>query len=289
MIKKELLELLIKEIKSKKQIEELEDNYIKEKIEKYFLTKGDIRKKIEEEFIQKKDKIVKNKIFKTVVKKIREEIGIVYGSFLTQDFTKKEKILDKIKNYDEDNIEDILKLHKSTRERINYYKEIYSKIFQFCKPKKIADLACGLNPISYFFIEKELGFSPKYFASDLNPKDMEFLNLFFKKFKINGVAKAYDIVDLKILKDKDFQECDLVFLFKALDSFEQIKKDISKKLLEEINAKNIVISFPTKSLVSKKEFKIEKRNWIINFINKKGWNLEQFEVENELFLLINKG
>ena len=90
------------------------------------------------------------------------------------------------------------------------------------------------------------------------------------------------------MEDKGFQECDLVFLFKALDSFEQIKKNVSKELLEGIDSKHIVVSFPTKSLISKKEFKIEKRNWLINFINKKEWKYEQFEVENEVFFLIRK-
>jgi len=35
-------------------------------------------------------------------------------------------------------------------------------------------------------------------------------------------------------------------------------------------------------------FKIEKRNWLFNFLDKKGWNYQTFEVENELFILINK-
>lgn len=297
MIKKELLDLLIQNIKSKKQINQLEDNYIKEKIEKYLLTEGNIKKRLEKEYLEKKEKINKNKIFKKIVKSIREEIGIIYGSFLTQDFKKKEKILEKIKTIPEnknnqfenkEKIEELLKLHKSTRERIKYYKEIYFKIFEWYLPKKIADLACGLNPISYIYIREELKYEPFYFASDLNSNDMKFLNSYFEKFKINGIAKAYDIVNLNILKDENFIKTDLVFLFKAIDSFEKIKKNISKTLLEKIPAKHIVVSFPTKSIISKKDFKIEKRNWLINFIKKKEWNYKQFEVENELFFLIKK-
>lgn len=287
-----LIVKIIKEIKLKSQLKYLKDEYIENKITKYFLTNGDKRKKLEKIFEDKKEKIIKNKKFKEIIKIIREEIGIVYGSYLTSDFSKKEKILNEIKNKDEVKI--LLKLHKSTRERTQYFSYIYEKIFLWYekknsnKPKIILDLACGLNPCSIFEMEKELGYIPKYFASDLNPNDMNFLNKFFKKFNINGKAKSYDIVNLKILNDKEFQESDLVFLFKALDSFEQIKKNISKELILGLKSKYIVVSFPTKSLVSKKEFKIEKRNWFFKFLDKEEFSYEIFEVENEIFILIEK-
>lgn len=283
MINEKLNQLLLNEIKSKKQIENLDNKFIEEKITKFLLTNGNIRKKLETEFQTKQEKITKSKTFKEIVKKIREEIGIVYGSFLTKDFTKKEKLLQ-----NKTETEKLLMLHKSTRERTDFYTEIYKKIFEWYKPKQIADLACGLNPLSYEYIVNELKTKPKYFASDLNPNDMNFLNKFFKQNKIDAVAKPYDITTLEILKDKDFQKCNLIFLFKALDSFEFVKKNISKDLLKGINAKHIVVSFPTKSLVSKQEFKIEKRNWLFNFLKKENWDYETFEIENELFLLINK-
>ena len=278
----ELKQRLLSDIKSKKQIEFLGDAFVFERLQKFILTNGSLFKKLRIDFEKNSDKIEKNKIFKEIVKRVREEIGIVYGSFLTQDFTKKTKILERKE------IEEILKLHKSTRERIDFYEEIYSKIFEWFKPKKIGDMACGLNPISYPIIEKILGYRPKYFCSDLNPEDMKFLNKFFEKYEIKGVAKAYDITNGEVLKDKEFIDCDLVFLFKALDSFEFVKKDVSKTLIREIKAKHIVVSFATKSLVSKQDFKMERRNWFFNFIEREGFSYEIFEVENELFVMIKK-
>ncbi|MCA9496231.1 MAG: hypothetical protein KC589_04780 [Nanoarchaeota archaeon] len=285
-----LVNLFLSEIKSKKQIESLEDNFILEKLEKYFLRNGDIRKKIELEFKLKNEKIVKSKYFKEIVKKIREEIGIIYGCFLTKDFGKKEKILETINKIDieHEELNGLLKLHKSTRERIDFYEEIYSKIFLWYKPNQIGDLACGLNPISILFMKKYLEKYPKYFASDLNPKDMNYLNFFFHKFDLKAKAKSYDITNLKILEDKNFIECDLVFLFKAIDSFESVKKNISKELLKGIKSKRVVVSFPRKSLVSGKNFKEERRNWFFNFLKEMNWNYETFEVENEMFILIKK-
>lgn len=292
----ELKELLVKEILDTKILRGLDKNYVSSKLDKFILTYGDVFKKLRLQ-VEKKGTIgiEKNKYFKEIVKRVRSELNIIYGSFLSNDFFKK-KI--------DSDVDDLLQLHKSTKERFEFYDEIYSNIFrwyvqskskdfqesseQFQKtPKKIADLACGLNPLSYFFV-KEYFDDVEYFSSDLSNFDMGFVQEFFDKNKINGVARAYDITDMKIFEDSDFLESDLVFLFKALDSFEEVRKNISKEILEKIPAKHIVVSFPTRSLQSKREFKIEKRNWLFNFLNKKGWEYEQFEVDNELFILISK-
>ncbi len=276
-----IIDALLKKIKSKPQIKHLEDKFILERIRKFLKTNGDIRVKLEKEFKLKQDKITKSKVFKEIVKAIRWEIGVIYGSFLTKSFPKKNKLI-------ESNYKDLLKLHKSTKERIELYEKIYRQILRWYKPKKIGDLGCGLNPISYEIIEKILKYKPEYFASDLNSEDIEFLNNYFESNDIKGKAKVYNITNLEILKDEDFKECDLIFLFKVLDSFEFIKKNISKKLLDEIKSKHIVVSFPMKSLISKKTFDFSKRNWFKNYINKMNWDYKAFEVENEIFYLIKK-
>lgn len=281
-----LKKILVEKILSKSQIKDLEISYVENLVENYFLKEGKIRKKLEIDFESKKEKIVLSKNFKEVVKNIRKEIGIVYGSFLTGDFDKKEDKLDKCHNADD--LIELLKLHKSTRERINFYEEIYNKIFSHFKTQGVLDIACGLNPLSYFIARKFNENDFKYFATDLNPMDMDFLNKFFEKFDIEGIAMNYNITNLEILSNHELAQYDLVFLFKALDSFESVKRNISKELLEKLPQKNIVVSFPTKSLVSKKEVKSEKRNWFVNYLNNKEWKYDTFEVENEYFFLIRK-
>ncbi len=280
-----LLNILLTQIKLKNQIKDLPNEFILSRVEQFFLTNGDKRKKLEKEFENKKEKILKNKIFKEVLKSIREEIGILYGSYLTSNFSKKEKILK-----ESFETEELLELHKSSSERIKYYYQIYSEIFSWYEPKfGIADLACGLNPLNFNEIKKIIkNKNLKAYASDLNPNDMKFIQNFFDENNISGIAKNHDITQMKFLEDKEFLECDLVFILKALDSFETIKKDISKTILEKIPQKNIVVSFPTKSIKSKIEFKPEKRNWLRNFLNKNNWKFKEFEIENELFFLIKK-
>lgn len=284
MIDKNLSDIFLKEIKSKKQLEGLSNEFILEKLNKFLLTNGQTNKKLNQHIKEKGlEKIEKNKLFKEVVKEIRSEIGILYGCFQTKDFNKKEKLLEKIN--EPEKLNQILFCHKSSRERSEYYEEIYKKIFQWYKPKKIADIACGLNPLTYFYLpEKNI----EYVACDLNKNDMDFVQNFFNKFKIKGTAKAYDVTTLEILEDKDIQSSDLIFLFKALDSFESLKKNISKEIIQNLKAKKIVVSFPTKSLISNIEFKKEKRNWFYNFLKDTNYIFEEFEIENELFILISK-
>lgn len=295
-MKKELEKLLLIEIKAKTQFNSLPDNFILSRLNAYFLTNGDKRKQLEILFMKYRDenetessesktkKILKSKKFKELVKSIREEIGILYGSYHTSEFKKKEKYLE-----EDQKLEKLLTLHKSSHERKEYYYQIYSKIFSWYQPKQgIADLACGLNPLSFIEIHNHTIQNLRYFVSDLNPKDMEFLQKFFNQNNLKGIAKAYDITTQQYLNDKEFQECDLLFLFKALDSFETIKKNISKEILIKLPQNYIVVSFPTKSLGSKKEVKSEKRNWLRNFMKQQGWTWEEFEIENEMFFLIKK-
>ena len=275
----DLKKVLARNIKDTRSLRNLDLVYVEEKLDKFVLTYGDVFKKLRV-YVEKKglDGVEKSKPFKEIVKRVRDELRVVYGSFLTNDFCKKRLPAN------EDEIVEVLKTHKSTKERLEFYDEIYSRIFSWYRPQKIGDLCCGLNPLSYFFMNIECD----YFASDLSSKDMKFIEEFFDRFEIRGTARAYDLSKADIFLDDDFCKCDLVFLFKALDSLEEVKKNVSKDLLRGICAKHIVVSFPTKSLCSKKGFRIERRNWLFNFLEKMGWKYEKFEMENELFILIDK-
>lgn len=275
----ETISFLIKEIKDKPQLVPLDDSFIEKYITNYFLRNGDVRKKIEE--LEKLN--TKNKIIKTVVKEIRKEIGEVFGSYQTAQHKKKLRYLE------EENIEEILKCHKSTRERMEFYPLIYKTIFDWYMPNNgVADIACGFNPVSYPILEKIAKKKFNYYVSDLSKEDMSFISLFFTNNNLNGKAIALDATNKEFIEDEDFKKCDLVFLLKALDSFESDKKNSSKDLLLELPQNKIVISFPTKSLVAQKEVSTSKRNWIFSFIKKQNWSYETFEIENELFILISK-
>lgn len=268
---------LIKEIKEKPQLQHLDDAFIEKHLHTYFLTNGNIRKKIENRKLHSKEKIVKE-----IVKEIRKNIGIVYGSYQTSQHKKKERYLK------EKNIKALLLCHKSTRERHEFYPLFYKKLLEWHIPRGIADIACGFNPISYIYFEEYSPVPQTYYVSDLNKDDMNLINDFFEEFQIKGQAITQDATKLEFLDDPNFVNKDTLFLLKALDSFEFDKKNSSKTLLEKVPQKYIVVSFPTKSLVSKKEVSLEKRNWFFTFLEKKSWTYSRFEIENEIFFFITK-
>lgn len=283
-MKQEIEDILYTKIIEKPKLKGLTKEYITKKIDKFFQLNPKELKILEYDFQNPNFNFRKNKNFKMIIKGIRKEIGIVYEIFLTTNFTKKDKILNKITNIKE-SIK-ILELHKSTRERKDDYKKIYSKIFSKIKPKQITDLGCGLNPISYQILEGIITSKPNYISIDLNQKDMDFLNKYFKKFDIKGKAKQYDLTNLDFLNDRDIINSDTIFIFMLLDSLESIKRNISLDIIDNLKDKYLIISFPMKSIISKKEIKTNKRNWIRKYLKKKQLKYEEFQTSNELFFLI---
>ena len=109
-MEEKLKNILAEEIKNTKTLNSLNQDYIKNKLEKYLLTYGQDFKKLK--IIASKkglDKIEKNKIFKLIVKAVRDELRVVYGSFLTNDFFTRDI---------NESTDELFKCHKSTKERM---------------------------------------------------------------------------------------------------------------------------------------------------------------------------
>ncbi|MCF7866001.1 hypothetical protein K9L67_01030 [Candidatus Woesearchaeota archaeon] len=237
----------------------------------------------------------KSKEFKEFKKIVRKKLRVLYGVFQkeTLNNNKRKKALEifnlSSKQDKEKAIDKILKSHLSTKERLLYFHRVYSKIIDVCKkPKKIADLACGFNPFSYYFWNLEI----EYFASDISKEDMIFIQSFFDISKIKGNTMYGDLTKESfqneiVKKIKDFDTC---LLLKSLDSFEALKRGSSTKLLNKISCKNIIISFPSKT-ISGKNIITGKRHWFQEALKQKnsaGWNIYEFEIGPEIYYLLTK-
>ncbi|MFH1770880.1 MAG: hypothetical protein ABH828_04990 [archaeon] len=273
------MEELVKDILRKKELKNLDETTVVEELNKFFKKNKEVKKILEEKSFNKK-----SAQYKWALKEVRKKLREIYGVFIQKDYEKRESFLKKLnKNNGEEILPKLLRMHISTKERLPYYKEIYEQIFKITgKQKIILDLACGLNPLSYNF----LGYKPKYIASDIAKKDLEFIQSFFSKNKIDGKSVKIDLVteQKKIEKIKS----DICFLFKALDSLETRKRHISKELIEKITAKWIVISFSKASLGGNRNIAKNKRSWVTNFLKKKGFLYREFEVANEFFFVVKK-
>jgi len=247
---------------------------IKEKQEFRNLDNSVVENIISIQLKRKKYNLEKKKDLKELVKNVRAVLRKKISAF--EDFNESSFLLLKNKKYTE-----LLKLHKSTSERLSIYKEIYSKIFNITgKPKIILDLACGLNPLSAVY----LGFSGfEYYAYDISSEAVDLVNRFFKNEGINGQAFVADV-----LSAGEFPKSDICFIFKALDILEPAKgHKFAEKLITSVNAKYIIASFPKKTLSGRK-MNFPRRAWLEKMCSRLNFKFEVLDFENEIFYIVKK-
>jgi len=258
-------------------------------------------KEIYKKIIEKKEfsQLPKKDIEKVFLRFEKREVSEEEKIRLARDLLRKiyfafgsRKLLNK-KIVDKKTPEEILQKHISTRERFKFYDEVYGKLFQNLKEEKVCviDLGAGINGFSFNFLKKYLD-NFYYFGVEAVGQLVDLMNYYFKNRGIeNAGAISESLFNLEKIKKLILQvkEKKVVFLFKTLDSLEMLERDYSKKLLEEIFplVDFIVVSFATKSLISKKAFKV-KRYWFENFVKTKNWNVSSFETEFEKYFILSR-
>ncbi len=209
------------------------------------------------------------------LKLTRNFLRKVYSSFSSR------KLLN-VKDFD---TEYVLKKHKSTKERLPYYEEIYSRILS--NEKTVIDLGAGVNGFSYKYLGKKVD----YVATESVGQFIDIMNFYFKKNKISGKAFHISLFELEKTKQliKKAKKPKIVLLFKVIDSLEVMKRDYSKELLNEIVglADKVVLSFATRSLGKRQKFGA-RRSWILNFIKDNFDVLDEFEFGGEKYLCFKK-
>jgi hypothetical protein len=277
------ISLLVKDIIAKKELANLNEDFVADKLMLALEKHKKIKDKLES---LEYSKFRRSKEHEAILKQVRAGLREIYGVFIQEDYKKRFELLEKLeKNPSLENHNKILALHKSSQERLPYYSLVYKKIFEITSfPKRILDLACGLNPFSYPY----LGYKPEYVACDLAEKDLEFIQDYFSIMHIKGLVKKIDLTkDDAGVVGTISEGSDLVFLFKALDSLEAVKRNISEQILKSLKAKFIVVSFSTKSLGGKKTIKKQRRTWFERFVNRLGYKTHTFEIPGELFYIIH--
>lgn len=282
--------VIVGDILAKKELRNLDEELVMEKVKRVLAT----HKKINEKLKQRKySEFKRSKEYKELIKKVRAELREVYGVFILKGYGKLPGLLAKLKkNPSLENHNKILALHKSTKERLPYYALVYKKIFEISgKPKRIIDLACGLNPFSYPYIA-HLGIKPEYVACDLADKDLEFIKKYFGIMGIKGKVKKINLIKGNLMDVEKPREVEnkntLVLLLKALDSLETIQRNISEKVLKSLKSRFVVVSFSTQSIGGRKTIKKERRIWFDRLIKRLGYEYMTFEIPGEIFYVLSK-
>ena len=215
------------------------------------------------------------------IKKTRALLKKVYTAFVS----------DKLLNVKDKDPEWFLKKHTSTRERLPYYREVYSRVLKGFEKASILDLGAGVNGFSFNYF-KEVGVDVEYFAIEPVGQLVKLMNYYFKTRGLEpSCAIKESLFELEKIKKiiKQLDEPRIIFLFKVLDSLEMVERNYSKKLLLELVplVDRVVVSYATKSLISGKKF-YANRKWLKEFIENNFKILDEFEFGEEKYLVFKK-
>lgn len=195
-------------------------------------------------------------------------------------------------NWKNKTAEEILQKHLSTRERFDFYEEIYARLLKNM-PKKISviDLGCGVNGVNYKLFEK-VGKQVDYFGVESVGQLTDLTNDFFETNKIkNAVVINESLFNLEKIKKLILQtkKPKVVFMFKVVDALESLERDYTKSFLKEIVplVDRVVVSFATQSWFSRKKFFV-KRTWLTSFIKENFEVYDNFEFGGEKYIVFSK-
>lgn len=283
---------IVSDVKNKKELRALDEGFVGRKLIEFFSDKSNYqyKEKIRDKLSTTKNYIqfTKSREHDFLIKNMRAELRKVYGAFILKEYEKKNKVLGRLKGADDfEGHMELLKLHKSTNERLNHYQKLYAKIFEDISGKvAILDIACGLNPISNIFIRDKI---KKYYASDISSEDCEFLKEYFDEIDVvDNEVFSLDLVEKDSLKKLSKIKCDVCFIFKTLDGLERVERNVTEKLFKSLSTKLIAVTFPTLSLSGVREIKEYRRVWLEKLLGTLGWKWEKTLIENELLYLIEK-
>lgn len=221
----------------------------------------------------------------------------IIGVFLNPNYWRvKNKLLASINTIS--SRERLLKLHSSTSERFNFYREIYKNIFATVKkPELILDLGAGFNTLTYPLLTKTIGQTPYYVSVDASREAYLVADKFLTNIN-KGVAVLDDISSIdnlnNILKNQLFQNQSSTFgykatvkhsfIFKTLDGLEMLNPNISKQLINYLISKrfDVTVSFALQSITGR-VFKT-RRQWFLKII--KNLDYTFFYIPGEVFYVI---
>ncbi len=278
-MKESFVKKITAKIKTKKY-RNLDENVILEKLEKVLKQNPKISRKIDSLNERSAD-------FKKILKKIKQEMHETYGAF-QQNIGKRENLLKKLKNTNPNSAEyteihkKILLTHKSTKERMNIYENLYDDLFRLTgKPDVIVDLACGLNPFSFPWMKID----GMYLAVEFNKKDADFVREYFDILKKTRKG-IFETLVLDVTKDYEKLKnlpADVVFAWKLFD-ITGLKA--AENIVKNLNAKYLIVSFSTRTLGNRK-MEHPRRVGFERILSKMNLKYEIKKYENELFYVIS--
>jgi len=212
---------------------------------------------------------------KDIEKAVREKLHGITSAFMTE-----REYKTALKLAEEGELEQLLGCHASTRERLplSDMDAAYDRIFEVTgSPASVLDLACGMNPV---YLKHRLP-DARIVGVDISGQSMAV------------IAKACDAEmhhgDLLCEGSIPEGRFDVCLLFKILPLLDRQKSGAAGRVLMEINAENIVVSFPTRTLGGRNVGMAENYGrWMEEHLPANRAVKAKFETANELFYILEE-
>lgn len=180
-------------------------------------------------------------------------------------------------------LREVMANHASTRERLPFLEDFYATVLGDLPPiHSVLDLACGLNPLASLWMPLAAGAS--YYACDIYQDQIDFLNQVLVLNEVQGYAFVGNL-----LQATPAHAVDVALLLKTIPCLEQMDKAIGARLLAEIRAQVLVVSFPARSLGGHGKGMVQ--NYAEHFaklVDGQPWQIERFDFPTELVFRIQK-
>ena len=189
---------------------------------------------------------------KEIIKAVKNRLHTIYGAFFLENSV---KIAEDLIDNDKDDIlsapvsEKLMNLNTSSKERLSFIKELYRFIFNTVADENIStilDIGCGFNPFSLPFMLEFFKHIKLYYAFDIDAALAGIINKYFDLFNLPQNAGCIDIIS-----ETPPQKADIAFLFKIIPTVENCKKGRGFEIINNLDARYIAVSFPTKTLCGK--------------------------------------
>lgn len=178
---------------------------------------------------------------------------------------------------------DLMHAHLSTRERLPILDQFYQEIFAVTgRPGRILDLACGLNPLAFPWMDLPV-LGTDLVAYDIHEPRIHFLNHYFILQGLPPLAYVHDIA-----LQPPSEGGDMALFLKEMPRFERNYAGGGRALLQALDVRWLVVSFPTISTHGGRNLTNRYRDFFFQLIDGTGWPVTELLFDTELVFCAEK-
>jgi 16S rRNA (guanine(1405)-N(7))-methyltransferase len=235
------------------------------------------------------DELEKRSSFKDAVKATRNklhQVGTLYFE-RTIDYSRALEAMIDARQEGDDALRrqalELMQFHTSTRERMGILPELYTQLMDLLpEPKVVLDVACGLNPLAYLWMN--LPPSTQYHAFDIFTDLIAFVSQVLKLYGASGTAQVRDIIH-----EPPAMEADLALVLKSLPCLEQVEKGAGRRLLEALKTRFVAVSYPVQGVGGRaKGMRDNYQEQFEAMLTGLDYDVQRPEFTTELVFLIDK-